>query len=178
MRIASGSHPRSQHFSSIPLGTAPARRHYIPIAVVDDPKERTKYRRAPASRSNTPPPSLAIANHLTTASAVFRDPKYASRQNSWRRLADHDGQPQASKLFKQLERLGEGTYATVSYLIRMIDLHPAVWVFKGDDEVEYVSGIGKSLGEHHAVGGVGSPRRQQGALLDEKAAQRVHAGEV
>ncbi|KAF2815886.1 Pkinase-domain-containing protein [Mytilinidion resinicola] len=96
----------------------------------------------PASRSNTttaPPSPLAIANQLTTASAILWDPKYTSRPPPGTLRPTHVGTLSLSartdssislttlggaqqitmdnrkhpSSFQQLEKLGEGTYATV-----------------------------------------------------------------
>lgn len=97
--------------------------------------------RTSASRSSTAPPSpLAIAEQLTTASAILFNPKYTRRPPptrlrptyvgtlalnnrtdstiSVRNLPDGHTVPIMDKRhpssFQQLEKLGEGTYATVS----------------------------------------------------------------
>ncbi|KAF2476319.1 Pkinase-domain-containing protein [Lindgomyces ingoldianus] len=94
------------------------------------------------SRSNTPPPQakLHIANQLTTASAILWDPKYTSRPQPGKLRPTHAGTLSVANRtdssisvknlgggrtvpimdnrrhpssFQQLEKLGEGTYATV-----------------------------------------------------------------
>lgn len=91
------------------------------------------------------PPQLRIANQLTTASAILWDPKYTTRPPPGKLRPTHAGTlsvanrtdstisvrnlgggqtvPAASTMdnrrhpssFQQLEKLGEGTYATVRY---------------------------------------------------------------
>lgn len=102
------------------------------------------HRRAPGSTSSTPP--LAVASQLTSASAILWDPKFTNRPPpiglqptyvgklgledrtdssiSLRSLGGGQRflQPQAQmdkrhpNSFQQLEKLGEGTYATVCVL--------------------------------------------------------------
>ncbi|KAF2192686.1 Pkinase-domain-containing protein [Zopfia rhizophila CBS 207.26] len=95
---------------------------------------------AEQSRSSTQPSQLQIANRLTTASAILWDPKYTSRPPPGKLKPTHAGTLSVANRtdssisvrnlgggqhipvmdnrkhpssFQQLEKLGEGTYATV-----------------------------------------------------------------
>ena len=110
-----------------------------PTVKTADPNSK----QAALPRSHTPPSQLEIASRLTTASAILWDPQYTSRPPPGSLKPTHagtltvpnrtdssisvrslgggqytptmEGRKHPSS-FQQLEKLGEGTYATVSVL--------------------------------------------------------------
>ncbi|KAH7126828.1 kinase-like domain-containing protein [Dendryphion nanum] len=117
--------------AALVLGTLPA--DFFSISKTAQPNDQPQ--------PSTPPPPLAIASKLTTASDILWDPKYTSRAPPGALLPTHAGTLSVANRtdssisvrnlgggrtviptmdnrrhpssFQQLEKLGEGTYATV-----------------------------------------------------------------